>query len=149
MASRLSVAQIVNKWSQNGQNAGQTVIAGINALTDNPFELAAQQAQKYLRKVTEAVNSGRYEAALRNVNVTEWKQMMTTRGVQRMQEGFQNKAQKFSRFMTNFLPYAREASAQIKAMPRGTMQQAKDRMNRNFDLMSEYRNAGRVGGGRG
>lgn len=63
--------------------------AKINAVTENPMELAAQAVEsgKYMQGVNAAVNSGKMTKKLRAVNVATWKQIASTIGAQNMANG--------------------------------------------------------------
>jgi len=111
---------------------------GVNAVTESPMEKAALKADAYLAGVQRAVQSGKYAANLRKVTLSDWKQAMLKKGIQNMQNGYMNSKAKFTRFMTDFLPFARSVSDQIKAMPKGTIQQGKDRMMKVIDLMAGW-----------
>lgn len=137
MPSNLTSQQIVQKWADRGAASGETVKAGVNAVTTAPGQLAAQQKALWLQRVTAAADKWANNVAA--VSLNEWKTAMLNKGIPNMQNGYANGRAKFQRFMNAFLPYARQVSADIKAMPKGTIQQSKDRSNRAIDMFHNWK----------
>lgn len=142
MASNLSVAQIVNKWSERGQGSVEALKAGVNAVTEAPGAKAAAQKQVWLQRIQQSAD--KWAANTGAVTLAEWKQSMLGKGVTNMQNGYANGKAKFQRFMAAFLPFAREVGAEVRAMPRGTLQQSIDRARRVIERFHAW---GQQGGG--
>ena len=129
MAKNITVQDAVQKWADRGAASGDTVRKGVNAVTESPMEKAAQAKDRWLQGVQRAAANGKYENNLRAVSLNDWKNAMLTKGIANMQTGYNSPIgkQKFQRFMTAFLPFAKQVSDAVKAMPRGTLQQSIDR----------------------
>ena len=105
---------------------------GINSTTVNPMALAAANAQGYLLGVQQAVNDGRFQAALNNASPAVWKANATGPGVQNLQTGAIKGAPKYSAFTAKFGPVWDSVSAQVKTMPKGGWAAAVARMQVNY-----------------
>lgn len=144
MAKNITVQDAVAKWADRGSNSGDAVKRGVNAVTESPMEKAAAAQERYLAGVRRAVESGKYAERLRAVPLQEWKNAMINKGIPNMQNGYNVGKAKYQRFMQSFLPYARQVSEEIKQMPKGTLQQAKDRSNRAIERFWEWGRMGNV-----
>lgn len=140
MPRNLTVAQVVQRWADRGSQSGDAVRAGVNGVQESPMEKAANAQDRWVQGCQRAAQSGKFAANLRAVSLTDWKNAMIQKGIPNMQNGYANGRRKFERFMNEFLPYARQVSAEIRAMPRGTLQQSIDRSRRTIELMAEFRN---------
>lgn len=145
MARSITVAQVADRWAQRGANSGDTVKAGVNAVTESPMEKAAAAKQRYLDGVNRAVQSGKYEERLRAVSLADWRKAMIDKGIPNMRTGYEAGKEKFRRFMEAFLPYVREGAARIRQMRKGTLQDSIDRCV----AMIKHNAAFRGGGGGG
>ena len=114
--------QITSNWA-NGlkQNIGK-IQEGVNAVTESPMEKAAGQKDKMLRNLTSAVNNGRWEAGLRSVSLSDWKQKTTSKIQSSLSTGVDNaisKHQKFSAYMVETL---NSILPEVAAMPNNTIE---------------------------
>lgn len=139
MAKRLTVAQVVQRWQDRGAASGDTVKAGVNAVTESPMEKAAARKDAWLAGVQRAAQSGKYENNLRAVSLQDWKNAMLNKGIPNMQNGYTNGKAKFQRFMSEWLPYAQQISQAVKAMPKGTLQQGIDRATAAIKMAADFR----------
>jgi hypothetical protein len=94
---------------------------GVNGVTEAPTAKAAQVLDRYLAGVTAAVSSGRMAQALNNVSLQDWKSAMLSKGKARIAQGVQAAQQKFTDFMTQWLPFEQQLQARIASMPKGTL----------------------------
>ena len=130
--------QVAAKWARNLGNATQDITDGVNAVQVAPTALAAQQKTLMLTKLTNAVNSGKWERGLNRVTVQDWKTAMISKGVQRVSAGAQAAEPKMANFMSQFLPYAQQVSQQIKGMPKLTLQDSKNRAAAAIDAFAAF-----------
>lgn len=134
--------QSIEKWKKNAAAAGDAMKAGINGVTESPTAKAADMADKYARRVQESVDSGKYQQACRSVNLSEWKEAAAGKGVVNMQNGVRALSARAQRNMADQMQYAQMVADQIAAMPNETIEDAKARMLKAMELMSQYKKNG-------
>lgn len=127
MAKALSAEAVVRLWSERGQGATETVRAGVNAVTESPMAKAAAQVEVWAANVQRAKQ--KFVDKLTAVTLQQWKAAMLGKGLTNMSNGYVDptSVNKFANFMRAWLPYVRQGAAQIRAMPKGTLQQGIDR----------------------
>lgn len=121
-------AQVAEKWSRNLANAGQSYKDGVMAVTTAPGELAAQAQDRMLARIQESVNSGKYARNARAVTLTQWQQKAAGRGAANLAAGATAAKADVQTFMQNWLPIMDQVSQQVQSMPKGTEQDAINRM---------------------
>lgn len=127
-------AQVSAKWAQRAQGATQALQDGINNVQSAPGVAAAAKQDKMLANLTAAVTSGKWAANVSAVTLTDWKNAMLTKGVQRYGAGISAAQPKFQAFMTKLLPFQQNIQAQLASMPDITLQ---DNINRAIFMMTE------------
>lgn len=115
-------ATVVNKWKRNLSAASQTIKDGVSSTTKNPMQLAAAQKAKWVAGVQAAADNGSWEAGLRSVSLESWKNSVLTKGIQRMAAGVEGATEKQMNFFSQLLPYTARVSAEVQAMPKGTLE---------------------------
>lgn len=138
---KLTVDQVVSKWSANTQNATGYMKDGVNAVSVNPMEQAAQQLPKALQNYQQAINSGRMASAMRGVSLSDWQNAMINKGVPRVAQGVTNAVPKTTAAFNKLLPYIQKGQDIVSKMPSTTLQDSKNRMSAFFDHMAAYKTA--------
>lgn len=123
------------KWSKNAQNSAEAMAAGVDGVTESPMAKAADQSDKYVRGVQDAVQSGRFANNLRAVPLEEWKSAMKNKGKANMANGVRSLSARAKRNIVQNLEYANSVKAQIASMPNSTEQDAEARMLAAMRLM--------------
>jgi hypothetical protein len=123
MAKAISADAVVRLWAERGAASGETVKAGVNAVTENPAAKAANAVDTWAANVAKAKQ--KFVDSLQKVTLQSWKASMTGKGVQNMAAGYADAATqaKFLAFMRAWLPYVRDGAAQVRAMPKGNLEQ--------------------------
>lgn len=123
MAKAITADQVVRLWADRGSGSIDTVKAGVQAVTESPTDKAAAQVEVWARNVQNAKQ--KFVDALRRVTLDDWKRAMLGKGTTNMQNGYADAGnqRKFLNFMRSFLPYVRDGAKQVKAMPKGTLDQ--------------------------
>lgn len=116
--------QVAQKWVRNLGSAQQSMKDGVMGVTTAPTQLAAQKSAQYAQGVQDAVNSGKWQAGLRRVDLPAWQQAYITKGLPRVASGAQQAQGKMAAFQQQWLPAAAAISAQIAQMPSGGEQNA-------------------------
>jgi hypothetical protein len=135
-----SPATVAQKWSTNLAASVPSIQSGVNAVTTAPTQLAAANPNGYLMGVQNAVQSGKWQQSLQAVSLTDWKNAMLNKGVQRVQTGATQAVPKFQAAMTKLLPFIYSTRDQINStMPRGGLQQNLARANAFASAMAGYK----------
>ena len=116
----LTPAQISTKWLNNYQGSSTAMQQGAQAVTQAPGVAAAAAVQVWLQRLQ--ASSAKWQAKVSAVTVQEWQQAYINLGIPRGQAGAAAKQQKYTTFITAYMQFLTGAVAQVKAMPKGTLQ---------------------------
>lgn len=94
--------------------------AGAMAVQTAPGQLAAQAADKWLAKVTQA--KAKFAANVSAVSLQSWQQSYVNVGIPRVAQGANAKQGKVLNFMNQFLPYLATGLQTIDKMPSTTLE---------------------------
>lgn len=141
--ARRTAQQVAKKWATSMQGAATAMRDGVAAVTQSPTAKAADAVDKYRAGVMKAIDDGTYQAGLRSVTLDQWKQSMLQKGIGRVADGVAAAGPKMERFMGELLAHTDMVSQEIQGMPSLTKEDRKQRMLRNFELMSEFRSSRR------
>jgi hypothetical protein len=130
-----NAAQVAQKWAQNLAASGTAVQQGVAAVTVNPAEQAAAQADVAVQNYTAA--KGKMVAGLQRSTLQGWQSAMNQKGIPRMQQGATTAVPKVQAFMQQLLPAVAAAKATLP--PRGTLQQNLQRANAFATAMSQFK----------
>lgn len=134
----VNTAAILQKWQKNAQAATDAIKQGVQSVQVAPTQLAAQQVQKYLQNVQDAVNSGRYVNALNKVTLQDWQQAMLNKGVRNYANGVQSISPSAQKAMADQQTYADQVKNEIASMPKTTDQDMEDRALAAIRKMRAY-----------
>lgn len=131
--------QAVKKYLDRIQSgsAKEAYRNGIDAVTENPMQKAADADDLYLARVEESVRSGRRRNALLSVPMTRWKENAKTKGAERLASGAVAAADKVRSHFQKWAPIYDQASEAVKSMPKGTREDAKARVGRVIDILMD------------
>lgn len=118
-----SATDVANKWANNLAASTQSIQAGVQAVTTAPTQQAAQNPNAYLAGVQKAVSSGKWQASLNKVSLSDWQNAMIQKGIPRIATGATQAKPKFAQFMSQFLPYLQQGVQNLATQPRGTLEQ--------------------------
>jgi hypothetical protein len=138
-----TTSTVAAKWQRGVANSGQQVKDGVMAVRQAPGEKAAAAADLYLQKVQEAVQNQRYQQGCLSVSLSQWQKDMIEKGIQRMSTGATAAMPKFQKFLDFWLPICQQSSDAVAAMPSGTPSASRERMLKNFDILSANKYKGR------
>lgn len=126
--ARKTPQQVAAKWQRGMSGAGESIRAGVNAVTTNPAERAIQQKQAFMDGVIRAVQSGKWERGLRRTNLEDWKRAMLEKGLNRIGTGATAAQSKVEAFQQRWLAHMDSLASKLSSMPRGTPEQNIERM---------------------
>lgn len=118
--ARLDPNAATSKWVNNLSNATSSITAGVNAVTESPGVAAARQVQTWLARIQQSAQ--KWQKNVGAVTLQEWQQAMINIGIPRIAQGAQQKQEKYLAFAAKFFPYLAQGQAQVKAMPKVTLQ---------------------------
>jgi hypothetical protein len=81
-----------------------------------------------LQKLTAAVQSGKWEARLRSVNLEQWKEAVRNKGVARIATGVQAARNDVQAFAEQLLSYEAALQSKIASMPDMTLEDSINRV---------------------
>lgn len=119
------------KWVNNLSNATAAISAGVDRVTTAPGAAAARQVQTWLARVQ--ASAQKWATNVGAVSLAEWQDSMKNVGIPRIASGAQAKQGKYQAFATKFFPYLQTGVAQVKAMPKVTLQ---DGINRAVAMIN-------------
>ena len=132
------VGAIVSRQIQNVNQAVPKIKAGIQAVTESPGTKAAEQIEVMVQNFLASYNSGELEAALRGVDLGAWKEAALA-GTARIGPGMERKRATIEKFHRQLQAFQLGYTQEIDAMPAGTLEASRARMNVNFDHMASFK----------
>ena len=136
---KLTPEQAAQKWRERASAATEDYRKGIERVTESPTAKAAQSAEKMLQKIMEAIQSGRWAAALNAVSLADWKAAATTKGVARMAAGVAAGESKQRAYYARVFPFLESLQAEIAAMPNLTIEDSIQRAGHFMRRMNEFK----------
>lgn len=134
IADAQSVAQ---KWSQRSQAAAGDYTSGVQNTSSDPTALAIAAGQRYIQRVTDAFNSGKWANGLRRVGKAGW-QSATVAKAANFSTGVAAAESKVAAAFGPLLAYEATLQSRIESMPNVTAADRKARMVAWFDGMASY-----------
>jgi len=139
MARNQDPAAISDRWARGMSGAAETMRQGVNAVTTAPTEKAAAAADRYAEGVQRAVSSGKFQAGLRRVGLSDWQRAMAEKGIPRVASGAVSAKPKMESFMSQFIPHVEAGQRKLENMPRGDLSQNIARMVANVEHMAQFK----------
>lgn len=136
--ARLNPGQYAEKLIRRLSQAGADMRAGVEGVTENPMEAAADKADEWQQKMMLAETKAKFTAGLRRVSLPDWKKRMVEVGIPRVASGVEAARSKIERFATAFLPHAANISAEVKAMPGVTLEDGIARATHTIRRMAAF-----------
>lgn len=136
--STKSASVVAQKWARQMQQATQSMKDGVAAVTESPMDKAANAKDLWVAGVMKARESGKYEDNLRAVSLEAWKRAFLQKGIGRVSAGVTEAIPVMEDFMSQLLPVAEASKRDVATMPKGTPEDSKQRMLRNFENMSRF-----------
>jgi len=126
--SKLTPAEFQDKHARRLKASVEDVRKGIDKVTENPCEKAAAAQDKMLTNLTASVNSGKWAAGLKRVDLATWKTKARDIGVNRIAAGIDGAKAKVVSFAEVLLPHIDRGQDKIKSMPSITLDDNINRM---------------------
>ena len=146
MPVRVNADQFYSLWKQRLDASVDRIRAGVQRMTENPCEKAADAQDKWVAGVQEAATTGRWAASLRTVTLDDWKAAMINKGVTRIPQGTTNAEGVVKDFAGKLINHLNTVLPEIDRMPSITLEDSINRMTTFVRRMAEFhyiRGAGR------
>ncbi len=137
--ARVTPEEFQEKHARRLKGATEDIRRGVERVTTSPTEKAAAKADKFLAKVTESVNSGKWQSGLRRVTLEEWKGKMIEKGIARIPQGIDGARDKVIAFASDLLPHVDRGVDKVKNMPDLTIEDSINRMTSFVRHMAEFK----------
>lgn len=137
-----SAQDVAKKWSRNLAGATESIRAGVEAVQESPTAAAARRQDAYIDGVQQAAASGKWSRGLQRVSKEAWQQATISKGLPRIAAGATTAQPKMESFMQQWLPYEAQLQNKLKAMPRGSLEQNKQRMLAAVDHNAAFKRQG-------
>jgi len=124
----LSPQEVAAKWRRRLEGASEDYRIGVEAVTENPADKAIAKQDKMLAGITAAVNSGKWAAGLKRVDLAAWKKATIEKGVARLAAGAASGEAKMLDFMGALLPFQQSLQAKVDSMADVTFEDGVNRM---------------------
>jgi len=125
---KVTPEEFSEKWARRLKGATTDIRRGVERVTEAPTAKAAAKVEKMKAKLIEAIESGRWEAALRMIGLDEWKSATLEKGVGRISAGVDRATPKMTKFGSWLLSRIEAAQGKIKDMPDVTLEDSINRM---------------------
>lgn len=115
--AKLTPVEYQEKHARRLTAAVPDIQKGIDRVTENPCEKAADKKDKMLANLTAAVQDGKWERGLRRVTLSEWKDKAKNIGAGRVAAGIAAAKTKVIAFAEELLPHIDAGQTALKTMP--------------------------------
>lgn len=141
MPKKISITpqEFQEKHARRLKAAIPDIQAGIAKVTESPTLKAAAKQDKMKNNLNAAIDSGKWAAGLRRVDVTAWKQAFTDKGVGRIAQGIDGAKDKVTNFATQLLAHEAALQTKVQSMNDMTLEDSKARAVAWIDGMSKFR----------
>lgn len=117
-----SPQQIAEKWGRRLSASQQDIIDGVNAVQENPAQKAIASKAKMKQNWLAAIDGGKWETGLSKVSLSDWKNAMIQKGVNRISQGVTSGQPKMQAYMTEAMPVIEQLQKDINSMPSLTIE---------------------------
>lgn len=126
--ARVTPSEYREKHNRRTKAATEDMRRGVERVTESPTAKAAAKVDKMRTNLNAALDSGKWAAGLNRVSLTDWKDKMLTKGVQRVAAGVDAAGDKVEAFAAEFLPHLDAVTEKVKRMPDITLEDNLNRM---------------------
>jgi len=142
MPVKLRPEEITEKWARRLKGATEDIRKGVDKLDVNPAEEAIKQKELLLKKIVEAIESGRWEKQLGKVTLEDWKKAMKEFGVRNISTGVDKARDKRAEFDRWLVDAVNAALAEIKTPYTGELEDSIARMEEFIRAMAKRKYKG-------
>ena len=122
MAIKVNAAEFRERHATGLKRSTERIRKGVERVTESPMEKAVAQKEKMRQNVNAALDSGKWEAGLARVSLSEWKAKFLAKGITNIASGVDASAAKIEAFASQLLSYESTLQSKIDAMPSMTLE---------------------------
>lgn len=137
--AKVNAEEYQEKHARRLKASVEDIRRGVDRVTTNPCELAANKAEKMLTRLTEAVTSGKWAKNLKRVTLDDWKDKMANKGVPRISGGIDGAKDKVIAFARDLLPHVDAGVEKVKRLPDLTIDDSINRAATFIRHMSDFK----------
>lgn len=130
---------VASKWSSRTQAAAQDFVDGVAKTDVDPTQRAIQAKARMRQRVLEAIDSGRWEAALSKVGKAGWQAAVAAKGAAAFTAGVAAAETKVAQAFGPLLAFEKGLQATVQAMPNNTDADRNNRMLAWANGMRQYK----------
>lgn len=120
-------ATVAARWVSHLGGSVDKIRQGVQAVTTSPTQSAAAAGNLWQQRVADPATLRKFQQSLQRVSLTDWQNAMLNKGIPRIASGAAAAKDKFTAFLTQFLPFVMNVANQVHQMPKATLD---DRINR-------------------
>ena len=133
-----TAASATRKWGDRLKSSQNEIREGVTNTKKNPMELAAAKSDKWINRLNEAHQSGRFAARLRAVPIERWRANTIEVGIPRIAAGVDKAKGDMEKFFAQLLPYQENLKTEVDRMPDVTLEDSIARMTTFVRGMAEF-----------
>lgn len=137
--AKISPQEFAEKWARRLTASTPDIQRGVQRVDQSPTEKAASKKDKMLANLTQAVQSGKWEAGLRKVTLQDWKKQILEKGLPRLSQGVSGAQGEVADFAGQLLAFQDTVKGEIERMPDLTLEDNIARMTTWVRRMSQFK----------
>lgn len=131
---------VATKWAQNLGASTESIRAGVMAVTTAPGEAAARNVEGYVSGVQRSKD--KWASRVRSVSRESWQDSTINKGLPRVATGAAQAQPKMAAFMRDFLPHVERVAQQVRAMPKGGLENGIARATAQIRGNAQFKRSG-------
>lgn len=135
---KLTSQEFADKHARRLKGSIDDIRAGVSKVTVAPTLLAAAKQDKMLQNLTAAVQSGKWAARLKSVDLPTWQDKIINKGLGRIASGIDGAHDKVVAFADQLLPFESTLQDQVGKMPDLTLEDSVNRASSWIRGMSKF-----------
>lgn len=135
--ARVTPEEYQEKLARNLKASTTDMVRGVERVAQAPSAAAIAQKDVMVNNYNESVRDGKWEKNLSKVTKEDWQKSMKEKGIPRIAAGIDAAKAKTIESATVLLKNVDTVQAEVKRMPKGTMQNSADRMLHAMNRMHE------------
>jgi len=135
---KLTSQEFADKHARRLKGSIDDIRAGVAKVTVAPTALAAAKQDKMLQNLTASVQSGKWAARLKSVDLPTWQDKIINKGLGRIASGIDGAHDKVVAFAEQLLPFEGQLQDQITKMPDLTLEDSVNRASSWIRGMSKF-----------
>ena len=136
---KVSADEFASKWGRRLKSSVDIIEKHVNAVTESPMDKAVKKKDKFVKHLTDAINSGKWESGLKRVSLDEWKKKFVSKGIPAISRGVDASMDKMRDFGSQLLPHIEEGQKIVASMPDITLEDSIGRMERFIRHMAKFK----------